>query len=462
MATRKDLLKAQSFTSRRMIAAFVDRDPDDPTPPLRRVGTATFVSVLIGVVLLAGTTLLGLLGGGTANDSWKQEQNVILSDAQSGALFVYLNEKLVPVADVASARLLAAGENPTGEPRVIEVKTEALRGVEQEPMQGIPGAPRQLPAAKDLQSYPVRLCSSAPQSGNRRYLTLEFGTDAPSSDDFAFVARHSTDMEYLIYGGRTHRLYAAPGQKSALVPNLPRVEPNDSWIAALPVGEPIMPELPNMGANSGNGYKIGAMAVVEDGDNSRFYVNLEDGFSRISYLDMRALQERHRTMSEEPERLKDTDVVRMASTKTPTFSTESIPMDEPKAPPGFTTSLGDVSVCATFHEESPGRVSLGVDQPTPEIPANAPAPLYQYIDKVTLPTLSGALLTNSDAVTDAGASTLLLNGHGYSIPTIGDRRALGYGDVTPQQVPGGLINLLPPGLTIPGSALTRTMLVGGE
>ena len=60
MATRKDLLKAQSFTSRRMIAAFVDRDPDNPTPPLRRVGVATFVSVLLGVVLLAGTALIVL------------------------------------------------------------------------------------------------------------------------------------------------------------------------------------------------------------------------------------------------------------------------------------------------------------------------------------------------------------------------------------------------------------------
>ena len=52
MATRKDLLKAQSFTARRMVAAFVDRDPDDPTPPLRRVGMATFVSVLLGIVIL--------------------------------------------------------------------------------------------------------------------------------------------------------------------------------------------------------------------------------------------------------------------------------------------------------------------------------------------------------------------------------------------------------------------------
>ena len=80
MATRKDLLKAQSFTSRRMIAAFVDRDPDNPTPPLRRVGVATFVSVLLGVVLLAGTALFGMLRGSLTTDDWTSEDNVILSD----------------------------------------------------------------------------------------------------------------------------------------------------------------------------------------------------------------------------------------------------------------------------------------------------------------------------------------------------------------------------------------------
>ncbi|NHB84767.1 hypothetical protein G7085_09500 [Tessaracoccus sp. HDW20] len=32
-----------------------------------------------------------------------------------------------------------------------------------------------------------------------------------------------------------------------------------------------------------------------------------------------------------------------------------------------------------------------------------------------------------DAVTDEGATTLLLNGRSYAIPTTGARRALGYG-----------------------------------
>lgn len=459
MATRKDLLKAQSFTSRRMIAAFVDRDPDDPTPPLRRIGTATFVSVLIGVVLLAGTTLLGLLGGGTANDSWKQEQNVILSDAQSGALFVYQDEVLYPMADVASARLFAAGRNPSGQPRVIEVKTEALRGVEMGPEHGIPGAPRQLPEAKHLASYPVRLCSTAPQGANR-YLTLEFGTDDPSSTSFAFVAQHSSGRQYLIYGGRTHSLYARNGQTSSIVPDLPVVTPGDSWINALPDGLPVVPkEVPGEG-ESGNMMEVGDVGMVVDGDSTRYYIQLLDGLSRISYLDMKAIQAK-KGLDGDPGLLKTGEVPPATSATRPMFSDESMPMDEPKGPPGI-SGLNDVSVCATFRQDSPGRVSLSVDQKTPEIASNAAAPKEQYLDKITLPTLSGALLRNSDMVTDDGASTLLLNNRAYSIPTMGDRRALGYGDVTPLPVPPGLIALLEPGLTDPGNSLTYSMIVDGN
>lgn len=43
MASRKDLLKAQSFITQRLVASFVNRDPDSPIGPLRRVATATFV-----------------------------------------------------------------------------------------------------------------------------------------------------------------------------------------------------------------------------------------------------------------------------------------------------------------------------------------------------------------------------------------------------------------------------------
>lgn len=449
MATRKDLLKAQSFTSRRMIAAFVDRDPDDPQPPLRRVGVATFVSVLLGVVLLAGTALIGMLRGGVSTDEWTTEDNVILSDTTSGMLFVYRDELLYPMADVTSARLFAGGAEASGTPRVIEVTTEALRGVTQQPELGIPGAPRQLPAADDLESYPVRLCSTAP-SGRGRYLTLEFGSDAEGTRDFAFVARASDNTEYLVAGGRTHELYSRPGASSGLAQNLPVVEPGDSWINALPTGQPINPiEIPGYGEvahNSPRSLRVGQMAVVQGTDSSpsRYYVQLDAGLTAIAYLDMKLVQQVQGDDSPAVE-ISDAELAQFKNPDLESVSSDDIPRYELEGPSGY-TSLEDASVCATFTSDDPSRATLSVGQTTPGIPTTAGQPSGAYVDVVTIEALGGALLRNVDSLSDDGAATLLLGGRSYGVPTLAARRALGYGSVTPIAVPGGLLNLLPSGL----------------
>lgn len=457
MATRKDLLKAQSFISRRMIAAFVDRDPDDPTPPLRRIGTATFVSVLIGVVLLAGTALIGMLGGGASAATWAEEDGVILSDHQSGMLFVYSDKQLTPMADVASARLKAAGENPSGPPRVIDVSTESLRGIEQQPMQGITGAPRQLPAAKDLEGYPVRVCSTAP-SGRGRYLTLEFGNEAQVSRDISFVAKASDGKEFLVSGGKTHALYSRPGESSGLAQDLPIVEPGDSWIYALPSGLPIDPiTIEGFGEparHSPRQLTIGQMVVVKGTDSSpdRYYVQLDRGLSAISFLDMKLVMQVN-NVDRQPVEISDADLARYKNPDVESVSHDGVPMYELEGPPGY-TSLQDASVCATFTEDDPSRVALSVGQTTPEIPNSLGAPRGDTFDLITTPPLDGALLRNADAVTDQGASTLLLGGKGYAIPDLASRRALGYGDARPLPVPGGLLRLLTPGLEGQGASLS--------
>lgn len=442
MATRKDLLKAQAFTSRRMIAAFVNRDPDDPTPPLKRVGTATFVSVLLGVVLLAGTALLGIISGGASKDQWAGEDNVVLSDPKSGALFVQLEGKVIPVTDVASARLLAAGPDATSMPRVIDIATNSMEGQKVEPMQGIPGAPRQLPDAKTLEQYPLRLCSTAD-----RYLTLEFGR-GDTTTNAAIVVRGHDESEYLLVDGRLHQLYSRPGQPSGLAQNLPVAELGASWISAIPIGASIdEKEVPGYGEPadfSSLKFSIGQMAVVRQSDGmDRYYIQLNDGLARIAYLDMKLIQQQEND-PREPSEITDLDVVENQS-ETENFSDEGVPMFEPRPPEGY-TSLRDVAICATFEEGDATRVKLSIGQTTPTIPADIGVP-SGGIDLISSPPMRGALLRNADITDpDAAATVLLLNGRSYPIPTASDRAALGYGDVKPMAVPGSLISLFRPGL----------------
>lgn len=459
MATRKDLLKAHAFTSRRMIAAFVDRDPDDPTPPLRRVATATFVSVLIGVVLLAGTALIGLIRGGISGDSWRQQSNVILNDTQSGQLFAYVNNEVIPVTDVATARLTAAEDNASGPPRMVNVKTSALTGVEMQPRQSIPGAPPQLPAAKDLASFPLRLCSADP-AGRGRHLTLQFGATEPASMDYSFIATTDDGAQYLISGGRSHELYAAPGQSTTVKYGLPEVRPGNSWIYALPMGPPIMPpDIRGYGDPAKLAYQglhIGAVVRVPGTDTSpsRYYVQMPDGLSAISFLEAMLLRNEHNAENTELPEITEQALVRYTNPVLDTITDPEVPMFQPQAPPGHSGSTS-ASVCATFTAEDPGRVAVSMGQTTPEIDqAQVGNQSQRYVRNITLPPLKGALLRSADADGTDPVVTLLLNGKGYVIPTTEARNALGYGDVEPLPVTSGLLNLIESGLP-GGVALSR-------
>ena len=77
MAARKDLLKAQAFTTQRLVSALVDRDPDNAVPPLRRLGIATFVGVLLAVVLVAGFGVVGYLSKPTSQ-TWQQANTIVI------------------------------------------------------------------------------------------------------------------------------------------------------------------------------------------------------------------------------------------------------------------------------------------------------------------------------------------------------------------------------------------------
>lgn len=447
MATRKDLLKAQSFTSRRMMAAFVDRDPDDPTPPLRRVGVASFVSVLLGVILLAGTALFGMLrpGGGNA---W-QEEGIIISDTSAGMLFVYSENSLVPMANVTSARLQAAGKDASGPPRVVKVSTESLRGTKQLEMRGIVGAPRQLPAPGDMQADPLRLCSSKPNTAGDRFVSLELAAPAAVDEAVSFVAKMSDGSQYLVAHGKYHRLWSRQNQPSPLAEGLPVVTPGNLWLSALPVGDPIEPfDIPGMNLTPSKNplnMQVGQLAVVEgvDGSPSRYYIQLDAGLSLLSYLDMRLVQA-DRGMRE-PRKISENDLSGALNEDIPVSGNTDIDPSRPQGPAGY-GSLKDASVCATFSSGDDRKVVLTVGQETPAMPPEHQKPYEDVVDFVKMDALSGALLQNANNPVDDAATFLVLGGKSYPIPDVASRRALGYGDVKPAAVPPQLISLLPLGL----------------
>ncbi len=453
MATRKDLLKAQAFTSRRMVASFINRDPDDPTPPLRRVGMASFVSVMLGIVLVAGYTLMGLIRPGS-NPGWRTE-GVVISDTESGALFTYdeANQVLVPMADAASARLVAAGTEG-GTPRTTNVKTDALAGVPQGQLMGITSAPRQLPSPKNMAAHPLKMCSTKPDLGGERFVTLEFGSTAPATSGFAFVAQHSDRSEYVIFGGKKHRLWTDPTNSGLImVPDLPRVPVGNAWIAAMPEGLPIVPlDIRGLGDDNGRwiaGMSRGDVGVApssNDDGRDQYFVQTEEGIVRISYLDADAIIQKYFQGSTDRIRtLGPQDFKGLDRFSLPDRSTPGVPLDRPVGPPRD-AAVEQQAICATWTSASPDTPAISFGDATPELPPNFRVSVGNAFDYIAMDPLSGALLRHAGSKASETATFLVADGRKYGIPDVNSRRALGYGDVALVPVPGGLLSQLPDGL----------------
>lgn len=143
MATKKDLIEAQSFSRRRLLTAFTSGAPAgkelEPTNPLRAVIAGI---VLTAMVILAGV-FYGLIRPGLP-DGWEDNYLILVSD--TGTRYVTVGGTLYPVLNTASARLLS-------EPGGFKVKTTdqaTIADIEIGPTVGILGAPDDLPSADSL------------------------------------------------------------------------------------------------------------------------------------------------------------------------------------------------------------------------------------------------------------------------------------------------------------------------
>src|SRR6188768_150919 len=104
MASRQDQLHSYQFMVQRVVAALVMRETDPPRSPFRRVAGATLVGLLLAALGVGGAAAYALVVPGTSG-KWRNEQAIIV-EKESGALFLYRNERLHPVLNQASALLI--------------------------------------------------------------------------------------------------------------------------------------------------------------------------------------------------------------------------------------------------------------------------------------------------------------------------------------------------------------------
>ena len=157
--TTKSQVQAYRFVIRRMESALVRKDPVMLHDPMRSHKRATVVSVILGAVGLIGFAVFGLF-----SPSQSLPSSGIVIGAQSGQVYVVSKNpyQLIPVFNVASARLLLMVEANKGAPIVpsangqsaslpqigapVTVSDDQLTSIPMGRLTGIPDGPQELPA----------------------------------------------------------------------------------------------------------------------------------------------------------------------------------------------------------------------------------------------------------------------------------------------------------------------------
>ncbi|MFC8191282.1 type VII secretion protein EccB [Cellulomonas sp. NPDC057328] len=158
MASKKDLIEAQTFSRRRLLTAFTSGAPGgkelEPTKPMRGVvaGLALTALVVVGG-LFYGFLRPGLPAG------WDNNRLVVAED--TGARYVSVGGTLHPVTNTTSARLIV----PAGEFDVVTTSAERLADAPLGQPVGIVGAPDQLPPADRLLATGWAACLVLPDGG---------------------------------------------------------------------------------------------------------------------------------------------------------------------------------------------------------------------------------------------------------------------------------------------------------
>ncbi|MFI6821767.1 type VII secretion protein EccB [Micromonospora sp. NPDC050187] len=459
MRTRRDQVQAYRFVTRRIVSALLSGDPETTDLPMRRLGLAVFGSAMVAAIVLAGAGVYGLLTKGGA----PLEPNTLVIEKETGATYVFVDGRLYPTLNYASARLILGEESP-------QARSMSQASIRERPRGrtvGIVGAPDDLPNRSSLVGLPWSVCNTPDpadprQSTTRLVVNQQLSGGAPLDDQAILVSVGG--QRYLL--SRNTRMQILGGDAAIAALKMASVRPievGQQLINAVPAGprlkEPfIAGDKERSELQVGNGPSwVGQIFRAAD----QHYVLTRDGLVSIGEITALLLrrdgggvkditpEQAGRVLSDQ--RLED----------------EGVPQ---KLPELRQVGQGRASVCATYRAGSAGgppTTTIEVfDRTPPELSPSAPGSIevrqggrdaVRTAERVVVPGGKGALVQAMPGAGEGGqgatASTVyLITSQGIRYP-LGTRSgdaaaALGYGGVTPLAVPASLLALIPTGPTL--------------
>ncbi|MEV2237398.1 type VII secretion protein EccB [Micromonospora sp. NPDC049891] len=454
MPSRQDQLHSYQFTIQRTVAALVTREPDPAQSPLRRLAGAGMASVLVAAIGLGGAALYGLVtGGGT---KWR-DAGVVIVEKESGARFVYRDEKLHPVLNYASALLIIGAQRP----RTVLVSSRSIDGVPRGLPLGIRDAPDSLPPAARLATAAWTVCSvSRTGHGPETRSVLLVGTGDTGGRALgrdALLLRGPDGRLHLLWQQRRHLIRDTDRVLAALATTRSRSVPvAAALLNTVPAGTDLAPlNPPGLGRPSSRvaEARIGDVLVVSNSGGGRQYaVVLRDGLAGITELQAGLLLAR--TGQREPEQV---SLGRFAALpQLPDLA--PVGPDAPPAGPPRLATPDSSAICARVGDDTgPVELRLGVD-----LPALTPAPEQPTdsttADHVLVEPGRGAIVeaVAAPGATGGAISVVTDLGRRYALASPDVTGMLGYGDVRPVRLPAGVVSLVPAGAPLdPDAARQR-------
>jgi type VII secretion protein EccB len=481
MQNKRDQVQAHLFVMGRLASAMLRADPDDPESPSGRTSRGAAIGLIIALLVCAGAFVLGLIRPG-GNSTWKTEAQLV-ADKQTGASYLYLDGRLRPVRNYASARLI------TGDaPKPSSVGTSSLKGTPHGTPVGIPGAPDALPGAGDLDTGPWLVCSAteitetgAPRGRTALAIGVGEATDVPGARRLGIgtgvLVAGPEGGEYLLWRGSRLRLDEDADAVRALGYGSVTPRPvSAAFLDAFPQGPDLAPpEVPGRGEKGPSlgdrPTRVGQVFRVDvPGSDPRYHVLRKEGLVPLSDTAAALLLGDPRTAKEAYGGGEAQVATLGADALTGHLAPDSARQGEeaglPPTPPEPVRGAAGEVVCADTTSTG-GKARVGaVILPDTVLgdPAQSPEPEFEPaclpVDAVFVRPGTGVLVRAlSTAGSPLGDTTFLVTDTGVKHRLLSQEavQALGYGDAKEQTLPAHMLSMLPT-----GPDLTKESATSGE
>lgn len=459
---------------RRIESSLVRQDPVMLHEPARTHLRSVLVGLIIAALGAGAFFVVGLFAG---DDDLDDSDIVVGKD--SGAMYVVehradLPLRLIPVPNLASARLLAAGLDSAGQGAadVDLVEDSSLEDAPRGPMTGIESAPGYLPGPKRQIPATWTLCEDGGSAdGAAGATTVLGGVPNPGrvlTPQEALLVRDTTGQTWMVWNGRRSSVNLNDTFVSSAY-LLAGVEPRDvssTFLNAIPEAPPLAaPAVPGRGTRADftgmPNVLVGDIVHVDIGDEE-YYLIWRDGKQPIPEGPVLAV-----VGLESP---KDVllSTIRAVRPSTEAADLSHLPVTVPRY---VDTTEGPVACLGWRTVDGKPVTTISVSDTVPVPSEQTPVPLpgadgpAGNLDFAYVPPADGAFVRSVGTGQDLDSGQLFLvtdQGIRYPIPDMTVAKNLGLGG-KPRPAPNEIVRLLPQGPALdPKGAVRIYEMDGGQ